>query len=42
MGRVMLLVLRASASYEVIEDLHLRGHILHLGIDNADGLFVNG
>lgn len=39
---MMLLVLGTSAGYEVVQGLHLRGHVLHLFVDNADRLFVDG
>ena len=40
-GFVVALVLGAGSGDEVIESLHLDGHIFHLGVDNADGLFVD-
>lgn len=39
---MVLLVLGTSARYEVVQGLHLRGHVLHLFVDNADRLFVDG
>lgn len=39
---MMLLVLGTSSSYEVVQGLHLRGHVLHLFVDDADCLIVYG
>jgi len=38
----MLLILGTSSRDEVVQGLHLRGHVLHLLVDDADRLFVDG
>lgn len=38
----MLLILGTSSRDEVVQGLHLRGHVLHLFVDNADRLLVDG
>lgn len=38
----MLLVLGTSSGYEVVQGLHLRGHVLHLFVNDADYLLVDG
>lgn len=35
-------VLRACASDEIVQSLHLRCHVFHLCVDDANGLFVDG
>lgn len=42
MGVVMGFVLGAGTGDEVVEGLHLHGHVLHLRVDDADGLGVDG
>lgn len=42
MRRVMALVLGAGAGHKVVKRLHLGGHVLHLGVDDADGFFMDG
>ncbi len=39
---MMLLILGTSSRDEVVQGLHLRGHVLHLFVDDADRLFVDG
>ncbi len=39
---MMLLILGTSSRYEVVQGLHLRGHVLHLFVDNADRLLMDG
>ena len=39
---VVSFVLGPSAGDEVIEGLHLGGHSLHLGVNDADGFLVDG
>lgn len=39
---VMPLILRACTCYEVVKNLHLGGHVFHLGVHYPDGFFVNG
>ena len=39
---VMQLVLGTCACYEVVQGLHLGGHVFHLGIYDSDGFFVDG
>lgn len=42
MGAVVEFVLGSGSRDEVVQGLHLGGHVFHLGVDYTDGFFVDG
>ena len=41
-GGMVAFVVRTSVEDKVVQSSHLVGHDFHLGIDDADGFFVDG